>query len=210
MEDKNINKKVGIYIITEIEKEKAKDGHKLYRAKCLYCGKEVTHKRLSDLVKRKHCTHIDITGNFCVRYEWESKRLHKIYNEIKKRCYNKNCKDYKYYGSKGVSMCDKWLLNPKAFETWALNNGYKETLTIDRIDSQGNYNEENCRWITREENCRRAGKVNWITIGNTTKTGREWASYLDIGINQINKKIRKYGIEETIQYIKKLQNKKGI
>ena len=201
MENKNIDKKVGIYIITGIEKEKSKDGHKLYRAKCLYCGKEVTNKRLSDLARRKHCTHIDITGNFCVGYEWKNKRLHKIYNEIKRRCYNKGCKDYKYYGFKGVRMCDKWLMNPETFEIWALNNGYKETLTIDRINPQGNYNEENCRWITKEENSQRAGKVNWITIGNITKTGREWANYLGIGINQINKKIRKYGIKVTIQYI---------
>ena len=177
MENKNIDKKVGIYIITGIEKEKSKDGHKLYRVKCLYCGKEVTNKRLSDLARRKHCTHIDITGNFCVGYEWKNKRLHKIYNEIKRRCYNK-----------GVRMCNKWLMNPETFGIWALNNGYKETLTIDRINPQGNYNEENCRWITKEENSQRAGKVNWITIGDITKTGREWANYLGIGINQINKK----------------------
>lgn len=82
-------------------------------------------------------------------------RLKSIYYAMKQRCYNSNCCNYRYYGKKGITICDEWN-NSKNFINWALQNGYKNNLTIDRINSNSNYEPDNCRWITRSENSKRA------------------------------------------------------
>lgn len=78
---------------------------------------------------------------------------------MKGRCYNETWPAYKNYGAKGVKICDEWLTLDN-FYNWSINNGYDEKLTIDRIDSNGNYCPENCRWITLSENVARSNKSN--------------------------------------------------
>lgn len=92
--------------------------------------------------------------------EYQTDRhLSSIWRGMKHRCYNIDpCKDQaRYYRNKGIKICDEWLNDFESFKTWATSHGYKIGLCIDRIDSDKNYCPENCRWITREENSRRAG-----------------------------------------------------
>ena len=81
---------------------------------------------------------------------WGS-RLHSIWSSMKTRCYNKKSRGYKYYGERGVTICEEWMDNFQAFYDWAVANGYREDLTIDRIDVYGNYEPSNCRWISIAE-----------------------------------------------------------
>ena len=118
------------------------------------------------------------------------------------RCYKPDDKSYRWYGAKGIKICNEWLQDPTIFEKWALDNGYKDGLTIDRIDADKDYNPENCRWISLEENSRRAGNVNWITVNNIVLTGRQWAAKLSLGTNAINTAIRERGYDKTIELIK--------
>jgi len=86
-------------------------------------------------------------------------RLYKIFYGMKQRCYNKKNPRYKNYGEKGIKICDEWLDNFMNFYSWAIENGYKDDLTIDRINNGGDYEPNNCRWLTRQAQ-------NW----NTTRT----------------------------------------
>lgn len=78
-------------------------------------------------------------------------RLYRIWQGMKSRCYYTKNKCYDSYGGRGISICDEWLRSFNAFAEWALANGYRDNLSIDRIDVNGNYCHENCRWITMAE-----------------------------------------------------------
>lgn len=78
-------------------------------------------------------------------------RLYRIWVAMKQRCYNPNHRAYKYYGARGIKVCDEWKNGSKVFIEWALEKGYRENLTIDRIDVDGNYEPSNCRWVTQAE-----------------------------------------------------------
>lgn len=91
------------------------------------------------------------------------------------RCYNKNDKEYKNYGGRGISVCDEWLNDDRKFVEWAINNEYEDGLTIDRIDVNGNYYPENCRWSTVKEQSNNTRKNVHLTAFSDTKTLKEWS-----------------------------------
>lgn len=101
------------------------------------------------------------------RKEHTKDTLYTIYKDIKRRCYNKQRDNYKYYGGKGIKMCDSWKNNYQEFKKWAFENGYiyyadkprEERLSIDRIDSNKDYCPDNCRWIPFKENRKRSQYV---------------------------------------------------
>lgn len=101
-------------------------------------------------------------------------RLYKIYTGIKERCYNKNSKKYKNYGGRGIIICEEWL-KYKSFYEWAKSNGYKENLTIDRIDVNGNYEPQNCRWATMKEQANNKRNNFYIMYENQKYTLQELA-----------------------------------
>lgn len=191
--DENVGQIFGIYTILDIAPERHTDGHILYVCECNVC-KTKESKRLSDIKRfNKQCLH--------TRYSWNNKRIECIFNSMVARCYNPKCKDYKWYGEKGVRICDEWINNPESFELWSVNNGYTDSMTIDRKDSDDCYCPENCQWVSREENSRKAGNVNWIVVGEHALTGHQWADKFGLGTNRINILIRKYGLDKVKELI---------
>lgn len=112
-------------------------------------------------------------------------RIYGIWVNMKTRCLNSNNDSYKSYGARGIKICDKWLDKENGFinfYNWAINNGYKDNLTIDRIDVNGNYEPSNCRWVGWEtqQNNRRTNFV--IEYNGIKHTLQEWSRILPIKI----------------------------
>lgn len=82
-------------------------------------------------------------------------RLYKVWADMVNRCKNNNLANFKYYGGKGVSVCDEWQTFA-GFQVWAKASGYTDSMTIDRLDTEGNYSPENCQWVSRSDNSRRS------------------------------------------------------
>ena len=153
----------------------------------------------------KKCKHINLAGQYSTdkaKIIWNNKRIFKIYQGMIQRCYNPNNKNFKDYGGKRIGICKEWLNNPKSFEDWAISHGYKDDLTIGRINSNKNYCPDNCQWITLEENSRRAS-ANFIEVDGKTLSGTQWAETLDFGKNTINKLIRKYPLNKVKELIRR-------
>jgi hypothetical protein len=119
--------------------------------------------------------------------------LVKILTSIKARCNNKNSNDYKYYGAKGIKICDEWLNYPDKFCKWAISNGYSDELTIDRINNSLGYNADNCRWATRKVQGRNRGGV-ILTMENAKKIRDDFKN--DPSFNWITQAF-KYGVSPS-------------
>ena len=124
-------------------------------------------------------------------------KLFYIWGGIKARCYNKNNKQYKYYGARGIIVCDEWTNDFVSFYNWAMANGYKEHLSIDRIDFNGNYEPTNCRWTTNKEQQRNKSNNRFITYKNETKILTDWCNELNISIATMSARLKKLSIEKA-------------
>lgn len=118
-------------------------------------------------------------------------RLYGIWQNMKARCYNKNNARYSSYGGRGVKVCEEWLNDYMAFYKWAMESGYEDNLTIDRINVNGNYAPNNCRWATNvQQSCNRRTNI-FITIGNTTKSLKEWCDIFELPYKTVNARYKR-------------------
>lgn len=102
-------------------------------------------------------------------------RLYTILQGMKARCYKTFSPSYENYGARGVIICDEWLHNYPAFYSWAISAGYKDGLSIDRVDNNGIYSPENCRWATLIEQCANKRNSINITAFGETKGLQHWS-----------------------------------
>ena len=99
---------------------------------------------------------------------------------MKARCVDPNSHKYHAYGGRGIKVCDEWLNSFESFYEWAMANGYQKDLSIDRIDNDGNYYPENCRWVTQKEQANNTRKNRLLTYNEETHTVAEWATIVGI------------------------------
>lgn len=105
-------------------------------------------------------------------------KVYSVWNEMRNRCQNPNDSSYKRYGGKGISVCEEWQ-DFRNFYPWAIQNGYHEGLTIDRIDPAGNYEPTNCRWISNAEQQRNRGNNVKLEKDGESLTIGEWCEQLN-------------------------------
>lgn len=152
------------------------------------CGNET-------IVKGSHLKDGNVKSCGCLRgIENKSRAKHglagsKIYNvwrNMLKRCYLPNNANYKYYGARGIKVCEEWKNRKNGFTNflkWAIANGYKEGLLIDRINVNGNYEPANCRWVTSRISANNKRNNQLLTIEGETKTLSEWAREKNISFS---------------------------
>jgi hypothetical protein len=114
------------------------------------------------------------------------------------RCYNENNNHYRNYGGRGIKVCDEWKI-VSVFREWAELNGYADFLTIDRIDNNGNYCPENCRWVSRKEQNNNTRRNRLITFNGETKNLVEWSEITGIHNNTLKDRLNTgWTIEEAL------------
>jgi hypothetical protein len=127
-------------------------------------------------------------------------RLYKVWENMKARCYNTKHKSYHRYGGRGITVCDEWKTNFKAFEKWALENGYDGTApqgkcTLDRIDNDEGYSPNNCQWISNRENCNKTNFNLMYTHEDKTQSLADWARELGINYNALLSRMHRNGFD---------------
>lgn len=139
-------------VLEEIPERRGPHRRVVWQCRC-DCG-NLTKATTADLRqgKRVSCGCVQIT------HHGSSTPLYRTWRGIKDRCLNPNSTGYKWYGGRGITVCDEWANDFGAFRAWALANGYSEELSIDRINNDGNYEPGNCQWLTIAENVSKAQK----------------------------------------------------
>ena len=143
------------------------------------------YTKLNSLGLRKHDS----------KYTGSYDKLHAIWAQMRYRCKNKNAKNYHNYGGRGITVCDEWE-DYTVFKEWAISNGYDENsergeCTIDRIDVNGNYCPENCRFINIEPQERNKRNNRYIIINNKKQSVVEWCEELDRNYNTVFSRIKR-------------------
>lgn len=170
-----------------LERAENKNGRVAFLCKC-NCGNVtvVTSRNLiRGITKSCGCLHKEqliARNKSCITHGDGHTRLYSIYNCMKYRCYNKNGHEYKNYGGRGIAVCIEWLTNYNLFKSWALSHGYRDDLTIDRIDVNKDYSPDNCRWITKQEQSYNRTDSRYFEYNGEKKCLAEWAKIF--GINK--------------------------
>lgn len=101
------------------------------------------------------CLQVEMARNSNIKHGGSARGnktdLYARWEGMKKRCFQPKCKSYKDYGGRGISVCDEWKNDYGAFRDWALSNGFRPDLTIERVNNDGNYSPDNCKWIPKSE-----------------------------------------------------------
>lgn len=124
-------------------------------------------------------------------------RLHKIWKQMRIRCRCKTNPTYKFYGARGISICEEWD-DFAVFREWALSHGYADDLSIERIDNDQNYCPENCKWIPRSEQSKNTRNVKRYTFDGITMCHNDWAREIGISPSTLTQRIHRHGIQGAL------------
>ena len=172
-----------------------KYGHAIWLCECQNCGsrKEVFGKHLLDGSTRScGCLHHNYG------HHMTDTRIYAIWCTMKARCNRPNSHKYQSYGGRGITVCEEWQEFLPFYE-WAMANGYCENLTIDRIDNNGDYCPENCRWVTRKAQANNTRRNCVIEFNEEIHTLKEWSEITGISYSTLlHRKARGWSTEKIL------------
>ena len=191
-------RKGNITLISRLEK-----GHKWsYRCDCGFEGVTQVSENpgFCPRCSRKHVAERATKHGESPDNEKNASRLYSIWLNMKQRCHNPKYKAFKYYGARGITVCDEWRHDYLAFKQWALENGYSEELTIDRIDVNGNYEPSNCRWTTWSVQCNNKRNTKRFELNGVLYTLKELSLLSGIDYHTIKGRLNRYGwsVEDAV------------
>lgn len=153
---------------------------------------------LNGTIKSCGCYNIDRTKETHTKHGKSESKIYNVLHSMRQRCHNSKNRGYKNYGARGITVCDEWLDKEDGFMNfynWAMSNGYDETApkgkcTLDRIDVNGNYSPENCRWITMKEQNRNKRNTTYLTCNEETHTLYEWSEIMGANPKSLYTRLR--------------------
>lgn len=178
----------------------------VWRCRCILCGSE------RDVVGASLTGGVSTKCRACVPRQTLSKggrktRLYHIWTAMKQRCSNPSNARFDDYGGRGISVCTEWL-SFDAFASWSVANGYADQLTIDRIDVDGGYAPENCRWIpAHEQASNRRGNVRISFNGMAYPTLASACASADVVYDRVRDYKRRHGVDYQTAFDRCLQKK---
>lgn len=180
------------------------------------CG-NITYLSTSALTtgNTKSCGCLKHEGKSNLKHGKTKTRLYHIWNGMKQRCFNPKTIKYHNYGGRGIIVCESWQKDFMSFYEWAICNGYDENKSrkqqvLDRIDNNGNYEPNNCRWITQSENCRNRNNNILLTKNGVSKTIAEWCEELNLNQRTVSDRAKKYNDINEILSHENLERKKHL
>lgn len=169
----------------------------IYVCKCALCGK-ISDYSISDILNKKARCKCNRKRKYRNGFDMKS-RLYNIYRSIIKRTQNPKNKDYKNYGGRGIILCQEWDDDYRKFYYWSMENGYKDNLSIDRIDVNGNYVPNNCRWVDMKTQINNTRVNHRITYNGENHTIAEWAEKSCVSYGTFKGRIRRgWSVEKAL------------
>lgn len=145
------------------------------------------------------CYRLEQANKANTRHNLSHTRIYTEWRHMKDRCLNKNHKAYSYYGGRGISVCPEWINDVSVFADWAYSNGYKEGLTLDRIDPNGNYEPNNCRWISQAEQMANTRRCRVYEINCEKHTLSEWCKIYNVPYERTRTRLNQgWNIEKAL------------
>lgn len=191
-----IGKKYGtLTVINELPPLKVNNRtFRMVQVKC-DCG-VIKEGRLSKIKITKSCGCLSVESLIASRitHGLSNSRIYGIWQGMQNRCYNKNVPAYRYYGAKGVFVCDEWKNSFEVFYEWSMNNGYTDKLTLDRYpDYRGGYTPSNCRWATNKEQQNNKSTNKMVTYKGETMTLSQLCEKYDKSYHRVNSRLNVLG-----------------
>ena len=135
------------------------------------------------------CLRAETTKRLKSKHNMKNTKIYRTWRNMKTRCFNPNDEFFEDYGGRGITVCDEWSDDFRTFAKWAFDNGYDESLTIERIDNNGDYEPSNCKWATLLEQGRNKRNNNWLSIDGKEKTLSEWARESNIPLSTLANRV---------------------
>lgn len=159
-----------------------------FNTKCLNCGK-INQKDRFAVYKGEAVCECSYNNK---HHGKRNTRLYNIWSGIKNRCYNKNIDRYRLYGQRGIKMYPEWSSDFMSFYNWAINNNYNDNLSLDRINVNGDYEPNNCRWVTQKEQCNNKRNNHYLTYNSKTQSMSKWSEETGINYSKLRARINMY------------------